>query len=415
MSNQTREYGDLVVTLTSAYDPIWDDGGSGANRDGQFWHPKSQGDLRPLGSAGIGNYSQLNGQRATLLVGANPNKPPVGGKPAVANPTGYTQVWNDRGSGARKDGSFWRPTAPPGYVSLGDVAQIGYDAPDVNKIWCLRSDLVADGTYGPDEIWDDRGSGAKGDVSIWAVVPNSLGIGGSEKLPTLAGTFRSNGGYSQPDTGVALVPVLLIPKDFTRFEAPVPTITADSLPSAGDTFAETKQCQVTMPFTAFFEPTDRRSLDNIRDPFCTVDRSISWSVIGVYVNNSGGTITRSTTVKTGVTHEESTEMTHSAGVEISAKQGIGLASYSVSLNYQFTYSSSSSFSEYEEREITEGFTVPPYHATVAFGKHILMKSTRADGSTITAQIDFNANDDLRLSGVPLKESRKLETHNSTYN
>lgn len=32
--NKTLSYGDLVVTLTSAFTPRWNDSGSGANRDG---------------------------------------------------------------------------------------------------------------------------------------------------------------------------------------------------------------------------------------------------------------------------------------------------------------------------------------------------------------------------------------------
>ena len=40
-TNQTREYGDLIVTMTSDYTWRWDDRGSGADRDGGFWHAKA--------------------------------------------------------------------------------------------------------------------------------------------------------------------------------------------------------------------------------------------------------------------------------------------------------------------------------------------------------------------------------------
>lgn len=62
MANKTYEYGELVVTLTSSFNAIWNDVGSGTTRDGGF---------RPLGSMAVGNFKELNGQRAALLIGAN--------------------------------------------------------------------------------------------------------------------------------------------------------------------------------------------------------------------------------------------------------------------------------------------------------------------------------------------------------
>jgi vacuolar protein sorting-associated protein 13A/C len=38
-------------------------------------------------------------------------------------------VWDDSGSGAFADGSIWRPVVPAGYVALGDVAVAGHDPP----------------------------------------------------------------------------------------------------------------------------------------------------------------------------------------------------------------------------------------------------------------------------------------------
>lgn len=114
--------GSLQVTMTSAYDWLWDDKKSGASRNMTFWLPKAQGSLRPLGSVGIGIYDALNGKYATLLVGQNPN---AGGSPAVASSLRYDLIWNDRKSGAAHNGSVWRPVAPTNYVSLGDVAAYG--------------------------------------------------------------------------------------------------------------------------------------------------------------------------------------------------------------------------------------------------------------------------------------------------
>ncbi|PYI01572.1 hypothetical protein BO78DRAFT_464565 [Aspergillus sclerotiicarbonarius CBS 121057] len=380
MSNKTYEYGELVVTLTTAFTAIWNDKGSGASRDGGFWHPITQGTLRPLGSMAIGNFNTLNGKRAALLIGA---KSSSGTNPPVKAPTGYTLVWTDKGSGADADGSFWRPIAPSGYTSMGDVVQ------------------SADGQYAAESIWDDKKSKADADVSIWEVQPYTNGVDGSEFLPIVAGTFRANTNHeNSPDLGYAVVPTLQVPKEFADFTEPAPPLTAGNIPSTGTTYTWTEQCAVTLPFTSFYDDTDARSLQLISNPFCTVSRSIVWYVEGSWVNGTAGEIRRSKTIRTGVTSEQSSEFAHSTGVELSAKTGV-VTKLKVVLNYQFTYTTSSTNSEYREEEVTTEIVVPAYHASVMFSKRILIKGKRADGSAITGQVDFNANDDVYMRGVDL--------------
>ncbi|RHZ64676.1 hypothetical protein CDV55_106631 [Aspergillus turcosus] len=400
MPNQTHDYGDLLVTLTSEYDLMWNDRGSNADDDGSFWHPKTQDEkkLRPLGSVAVGNYNDINKQQATLLVGANPNS---GGRPAVASPVGYTLMWTDHGSGADNDGSFWRPNAPSGYVSLGDVVQKGYDTPPVDRVWCLRADLAADARHSDYHVWYDRHSGANQDVSVWAIEPSGTAVTGSESIPIIAGTFLSSKTYSPPANVVLAVPALQVKNNYQKFNTPVPQIGKDYIPYEGEVYNLQEQCRITLPFISFFPPTDRRALDKISDPFCAVNRSIAWYVEAVYENRTGGTIDRSETVKSGVSKEVSEEMTQKAGIQISAKYGTKLSNYGISLNYQFSYSKTSKFTEFQEHELTEKFTVPEYSATVLFGQHIWMNASRADGSAVMAQIDFNANSDMHLSGVNL--------------
>ena len=43
-------------------------------------------------------------------------------------------VWNDKGSGADSDGSFWRSELSPGCISLGDMGQSGHAAPKMKQI-----------------------------------------------------------------------------------------------------------------------------------------------------------------------------------------------------------------------------------------------------------------------------------------
>jgi hypothetical protein len=42
-------------------------------------------------------------------------------KTALKSPVGWEFIWNDQNSGGDNDGSCWRPIAPDGYVTLGDI------------------------------------------------------------------------------------------------------------------------------------------------------------------------------------------------------------------------------------------------------------------------------------------------------
>ncbi|KAJ4300562.1 hypothetical protein N0V88_003241 [Collariella sp. IMI 366227] len=341
MANKTQEYGDLLVTMTSAFDWRWNDRGSGADRDGGFWHPKPQGGIRPMGSVVVGHHGDLPNQWAVLLVSDNPSKRPAGKGPAVQAPTDYQPLWTDQGSGSKADGSFWRPVAPPGYITLGDVANAGYNKPSFDQVWCLRADLVADGIYKPGPIWDDKGSGAKADASFWDIIPHA------------------RNSASDPQT--------LLPSP--------PSITKDTLPDIGDTFSSTVHSTVTLPFTSFFDPSDRASLDTLPSlpPFCTITKRVAWIVLSKFPNYQSTPYTQTQTITTGVRRSQSSTTAHSTGVTVTSEAGYGLAKWSVSLNYQFSFSQSSAVEEMEERKVEKTITVAPHTVAIAWGKRVVVE------------------------------------------
>ncbi|TGO66784.1 hypothetical protein BOTNAR_0054g00230 [Botryotinia narcissicola] len=306
--------------------------------------------MRPLGSIGFSSYGDRNGKIAVLLVGNNPSST---GRAAVASPTGYDQIWRDEKSGGSYYGSFWRPRAPSG------------------------------SNYFSAKVWDDHKSGAKSDCSVWDI-----------GLPNL--------GWSEPNNSLAQVLAVPNPKRFTEFTAPAPTFTKNNIPRGGDAFNRIDQCQVTLPFSVYFPPTDAASLGTISNPFCNLTRKIAWYVHTAHNNNSGGQISDSTTFTKGVSKTLSEEMTHSASVSISSSFGVKGFGMDVSLNYQFTLTDSTSFTEYEENSRTQKSTVPPYEATIFLSKRIWIQATRADGSIVLREINFNANEDIHLIGVSLK-------------
>lgn len=90
----------------------------------------------------------------------------------IKPPMDYDEIWYDKGSGGRYNGSFWHPRAPPGYVALGDVSCNNWTKPPnefTAKYACIRQDLLTGGVLSSPALWDDMGSGAIKPVSIWSV------------------------------------------------------------------------------------------------------------------------------------------------------------------------------------------------------------------------------------------------------
>ncbi len=87
----------------------------------------------------------------------------------------YVKIWDDSGSGAHEDVSIWRPLDfQSGYYPLGDVAVGGHSQP---KAVAITVSHLASGALAPPagftEIWRDSGSGANGDVKIFRMNPRS--------------------------------------------------------------------------------------------------------------------------------------------------------------------------------------------------------------------------------------------------
>jgi hypothetical protein len=83
----------------------------------------------------------------------------------------YVWVYDDTGSGAFTDGSIWRPVVPPGYVAIGDVAVASHTKPGFATL-VIRDDpdaLAPPVAY--EQIWNDKGTLGANDVTIWNPIP----------------------------------------------------------------------------------------------------------------------------------------------------------------------------------------------------------------------------------------------------
>jgi uncharacterized repeat protein (TIGR01451 family) len=188
----------LDFGTTASFDRIWDDQGSGADMDGAFYRPKPAAGFFILGDYGQGNYSSPNGTVRTIRVKENDDP----AYPGLAAPTGYNWIWDDKGSGADDDGSVWQPIPPAGYYCSGHVFVEGYNAPTLpnspglDKLRCVRADLMTEVQLGA-LIWNDQGSGADDDVSVFRVT----------ELNVLFATQD----YDNPPQEKTWVPLALVP------------------------------------------------------------------------------------------------------------------------------------------------------------------------------------------------------------
>jgi len=82
-------------------------------------------------------------------------------------------IWNDKGSGANKNVSIWKSVARPGYYRVGDVAVTGYHKP---KGFLVRLtdqddfDKILQLPVSYCTVWNDSHLPTNTKVQIWRVV-----------------------------------------------------------------------------------------------------------------------------------------------------------------------------------------------------------------------------------------------------
>ena len=184
---------EIIYKYSDAYQLIWRDAGSGANMDGAIWRVKNyQSDYCSLGDVATRGWRSPSA-KAVLVSLRNPGAL----MNPLINPTSFSLVWNDRGSGADADVAIYKMNAPSGYTCLGDVAVNSHSTkPDHKKYCCVQNEYVGQANF--KHTWNDKGSGADSDVSLWTVIR-----AGGDALGLNAGTFVSVSGYTKPGSSAA--------------------------------------------------------------------------------------------------------------------------------------------------------------------------------------------------------------------
>ncbi len=160
---------EIEVKYTSDFINQGNDSGSRANRSLTVYKPAVDSGWCWVGHYAEGNYSSSPSGKTIII------KPLKANSDAVKPPLSYEQVWANRGSRASKYFSCWRPIPPQGYKALGYLMRLGkddYNPPsgeEIKGLVCVREDLVAKGHISNYSIWDDKGSGASKDCTLWKI------------------------------------------------------------------------------------------------------------------------------------------------------------------------------------------------------------------------------------------------------
>ncbi len=172
----------LAFEYTRNFENVWDDAGSGADRDVGFFRP-----IPPQGYHILGHYAHASHATPTADVLVVKEEQPG----ALAAPVDYDRIWTDAGSGADRDAAVWWPSCPGNYVALGLVTTSGAK-PSTDAVRCVREDLTVPAEVG-EQIWIDRGSGAREDFGAWRVRAKTAPAGETYVAP---GTFIGHASHS---------------------------------------------------------------------------------------------------------------------------------------------------------------------------------------------------------------------------
>lgn len=274
---------NLLINFTTEFLSIWDTYGSGAE-PASLWRPTPAPDVLPgyfpLGDVAHPGRENINDKKVVAVVceATTPSADPDKGK-ALSAPVDYELIWKDLGSGASKNGSIWRPLPPEGYVALGSVCSNNHEKPSRNAVRCVRTDLVRASSV-CDQIWNDKGSGARQSVSTWSAVPPTSVSGEMHLAP---GTFVGFGGYS-------------LPADFLVYAIPLPIqLQVNPKPTAPVLLGETptpldSPNQPTyiarLPWFAVKDPLFTPLEQRLQSPFYQLERTDQYVLIG-HGHNTG--------------------------------------------------------------------------------------------------------------------------------
>jgi len=240
---------------------------------------------------------------------------------ALAIPTDLAWIWDDAGSGGDWDGSFWKPVCPTNYQALGTVAAMAsWTKPPLDVVRCVRSDLVEPGALGA-ALWNDLGSGANNDFASWSIAV-APGSESAGTVPLVSGSFVGANVYTAPASDpTANILRLGIPiVREIELERAFPSL--DSLLPPEETTPVEVGRAVLIPFIAVADPARTLDYKVSTSPFYRLERDVYYRRLVHQYNQTSVDQTISHTVTTGVTREDTEEFSITTGISISVEGGV---------------------------------------------------------------------------------------------
>jgi hypothetical protein len=378
--HQVLDVGELLITFCDVFQYCWDDRGSGGDYDGSYYHPLPDSGFKPLGSIGFRNYYNPNGIHTVMVVKAKQ------GSDALAAPVDYTLVYNDVGSGANTDGSFWTPVPPSGYLALGTVAQAGYNKPDTNAVVCVRADLTILGDAG-DFIWIDEGTGANMWLGTWKIDPPDAGPHEDAYLST--GTFVGWNQWSPPAVhpvmNVLNVPLPLLAE--APYQSYVPKLTSYDKPP--DETVPTMAREMLVPCTIVKDQLYDATNPHWRisnSPFYRLERQVYYKLLYHNHNQTSEVQTNSVLIRSGVTTTESESYWNETSISITVEAGVSIKMFeskvSTTVTTSFGYETMTSVAVLQEKEVNSTINTSPGKAAALWQQYNRFILKRHKGTSL---------------------------------
>lgn len=372
----------LELAFATEYDLAWGDWGSKADQNFTSWRAKL-----PAGFSRLGDYAKEGygaPETAMFVVKAKQTG-------ALAKPVDYRLIWNDRGSGAKGDGSFWEPVPPTGYKALGLVVGNGHSKPSLDYVVCVRHDLVAMATVG-NLIWGDWGSGAKGNVTFYRIKPTT--VPDESKLTYITpGSFCGHNSYDKlASSTVAYALAVELPSD-TKISTvdqfisklPFPVLKSAIRPMDDDTMV--LQSVTYLPCTMVEDPAYSTDVKRqvAETPFYSLEKYAFYNLQDFNTNAGAEKGLMGFEYTRGMSQAHTKEITDTIGVALTVGYGGGNEpgpSVSMTVSYSFSLTQSTTSTVSEEKKSTVQYPVPAKGAAALYTVSYLYKLVRADGTPV---------------------------------
>ncbi|KAL6069790.1 hypothetical protein QOT17_007361 [Balamuthia mandrillaris] len=163
----------LQLVHATQFTKVWDDHGTGSKPyDVTFFKANAE----EPGFVSLGDLAERShlpeAVGTSIMVREldyDPSRHPV---QFLRSPVDFDEIWRDRGTGAKGRCTIYRPIPPEDYAALGFITFRGYDTkPQHSDMACVHKTLLRPAKlFKNDCLWSSRKSGAKyGHCSLWFV------------------------------------------------------------------------------------------------------------------------------------------------------------------------------------------------------------------------------------------------------